>query len=51
MREGYRERLEAVTAAAKRFCQGRLRLRPVQTGLHVVADLDGADASPCPARR
>jgi GntR family transcriptional regulator / MocR family aminotransferase len=44
MRERYRERLEAVTAAAKRFCQGRLRLRPVQTGLHVVADLDGADA-------
>jgi GntR family transcriptional regulator/MocR family aminotransferase len=44
MRTRYRERLEAVTAAAKRFCQGRLRLRPVQTGLHVVADLDGADA-------
>ncbi len=44
MRARYRERLEAVAAAAKRFCQGALRLRAVQTGLHVVADLEGADA-------
>jgi GntR family transcriptional regulator/MocR family aminotransferase len=44
MRERYRERLEAVAAAATRFCGSALRLRPVQTGLHVVADLDGADA-------
>jgi GntR family transcriptional regulator/MocR family aminotransferase len=44
MRARYRERLEAVNAAATRFCTGALRLRPVQTGLHMVADLDGADA-------
>ena len=44
MRARYRERLEAVSAAAERFCQGALRLRPVQTGLHVVGDLEGVDA-------
>jgi GntR family transcriptional regulator/MocR family aminotransferase len=44
MRARYRERLEAVDAAATRFCDGALRLRAVQTGLHVVGDLDGADA-------
>lgn len=44
MRAAYRERLEALAAAAKRFCHGALRLRAVQTGLHVVADLDGVDA-------
>jgi GntR family transcriptional regulator/MocR family aminotransferase len=44
MRAAYRERLEAVAAAARRFCRGALRLRDVQTGLHVVADLDGVDA-------
>jgi GntR family transcriptional regulator/MocR family aminotransferase len=44
MRAAYRERLEAVIAGAQRSCQGALRLRPVQTGLHVVADLEGADA-------
>jgi GntR family transcriptional regulator / MocR family aminotransferase len=44
MRAAYRERLEALAAAAARFCGGVLRLRPVQTGLHVVADLDGVDA-------
>ncbi len=44
MRARYRERLEAVSAAAKRFCASALRLRPVQTGLHVVADLEGVGA-------
>jgi GntR family transcriptional regulator/MocR family aminotransferase len=44
MRAAYRERLEAVAAAARRHCDGVLRLRPVQTGLHLVADLDGVDA-------
>ena len=41
MRVAYRERLEALTAAAERYCGGALRLRPVQTGLHALADLDG----------
>ena len=44
MRIAYRERLEALTAGAERFCGGVLRLRAVQTGLHAVADLDGVDA-------
>jgi GntR family transcriptional regulator/MocR family aminotransferase len=44
MRAAYRERLEAVAAAAKRFCHGALRLRAVQTGLHVVADLEEVEA-------
>ena len=44
MRAAYRERLEALAAAAARFCGGVLRLRPVQTGLHAVADLEGVDA-------
>jgi GntR family transcriptional regulator / MocR family aminotransferase len=44
MREAYRERLEALTAAAERFCPDALHLRPVRTGLHVVADLEDADA-------
>ena len=43
MRSIYRERLEALEAAALEFCAGALRLRPVQTGLHAVADLDGID--------
>jgi GntR family transcriptional regulator / MocR family aminotransferase len=43
MRSAYRERLEALEAAAKEFCDGALRLRPIQTGLHAVADLDGVD--------
>lgn len=43
MRSVYRERLEALEAAAKEFCAGALRLRPIQTGLHAVADLDGVD--------
>jgi GntR family transcriptional regulator / MocR family aminotransferase len=44
MRSLYRERLEALFAAAERYCAGALRLRPLRTGLHAVADLDGADA-------
>jgi DNA-binding transcriptional MocR family regulator len=40
----YRERLDALADAADRFCGGALRLRAVRTGLHAVADLDGADA-------
>jgi GntR family transcriptional regulator / MocR family aminotransferase len=45
MRTAYRERLEALTAGAERFCGGVLRVRAVRTGLHAVADLDGIDAS------
>jgi GntR family transcriptional regulator / MocR family aminotransferase len=45
MRVAYRERLEAVTAAAEERCAGALRVRPTRTGLHVVADLLGADAA------
>jgi GntR family transcriptional regulator/MocR family aminotransferase len=44
MRAVYRERLEALVAAAERHGRGALRVRPVKTGLHVAADLDGADA-------
>jgi GntR family transcriptional regulator/MocR family aminotransferase len=44
MRAAYLERLEALAAAAERFCGGALTLRTVRTGLHVVADLVGADA-------
>jgi GntR family transcriptional regulator/MocR family aminotransferase len=44
MRAAYRERLEALTAAAEQYCGGALRLRPVQTGMHVIADLRGAKA-------
>jgi GntR family transcriptional regulator/MocR family aminotransferase len=44
MRVVYRERLQAVTAAAERFCRGALRVRPVRTGLHALADLDRVDA-------
>ncbi len=44
MRVAYRERLEALTAAAERLCRGALRVRPTRTGLHAIADLDGADA-------
>jgi GntR family transcriptional regulator/MocR family aminotransferase len=43
MRSIYRERLEALEAAATEFCGGALRLRPIHTGLHAVADLDGVD--------
>ena len=44
MRVAYRERLEALAEAAERVCGGALRVRPVQTGLHALADLDGVDA-------
>jgi len=44
MRVAYRERMEALLAAAARFCGGRLRVRPTRTGLHAIADLNGADA-------
>ena len=44
MRLVYRERLEALSAAAERCCRGGFRLRPVRTGLHALADLDGVDA-------
>jgi len=43
MRAVYRERLEGMVAAAERFCGGVLRVRPVLTGLHAVADLEGVD--------
>jgi GntR family transcriptional regulator/MocR family aminotransferase len=45
MRTAYRERLEALQAAAERYCRGALRVRPVATGLHALADLDGVDAA------
>jgi GntR family transcriptional regulator/MocR family aminotransferase len=44
MRAAYRERLQAFTEAAERWCGGTLALRPVRTGLHAVGDLDGVDA-------
>jgi GntR family transcriptional regulator / MocR family aminotransferase len=40
MRAAYRERLDAMVSAAERFCGGALRVRPVLTGLHAVADLE-----------
>jgi GntR family transcriptional regulator/MocR family aminotransferase len=45
MRAAYAERLEALQDAAQRHCGGVLRVRPARTGLHVVADLDGPDAT------
>jgi GntR family transcriptional regulator / MocR family aminotransferase len=45
MRVAYRERLEALSAGAQRYCGGALRLRPTRTGLHAIADLDGVDAT------
>ena len=44
MRAAYRERLDALTDAAERWCRGVLTLRPVRSGLHAVADLAGVDA-------
>jgi GntR family transcriptional regulator/MocR family aminotransferase len=44
MRSAYRERAEALLSAAERFCGGALHVRAVQTGLHVVADVEGACA-------
>ena len=51
MRSVYRERLDALIDAAERHCGGALRLRPVQTGLHAVADLAGVDAERAAGRR
>jgi len=45
MRSAYQERLEAMVAGAERHCRGALRVRHTRTGLHAVADLDGADAT------
>jgi GntR family transcriptional regulator / MocR family aminotransferase len=45
MRVAYRERLEALREAVDRHCRGALRVRPVATGLHALADLDGVDAA------
>jgi len=44
MRAEYRARLDAFVASAERHCRGALRLRPVSTGLHAVADVDAPDA-------
>jgi GntR family transcriptional regulator / MocR family aminotransferase len=44
MRAAYRERREALIAAADRYCRGVLRLRPIDTGLHAIAELEDADA-------
>ena len=43
MRGVYTERLEALIEAVERSCRGALRLRGASTGLHVAADLEGAD--------
>lgn len=43
MQAVYRERLEALIEAADSLCGGALRIRPVRTGLHAVADLHGVD--------
>jgi GntR family transcriptional regulator/MocR family aminotransferase len=43
MRSAYRERVDALADAAQALCAGALQLRPVQSGLHAVADLDGVD--------
>jgi len=45
MRMAYRERLDALADATARYCRGALRLRPTRTGLHAIADLEGADAA------
>jgi GntR family transcriptional regulator / MocR family aminotransferase len=43
MRAAYRERLDAMVSAAACFCGNALRVRPVLTGLHAVADLEEGD--------
>jgi GntR family transcriptional regulator/MocR family aminotransferase len=43
MRTEYRARLDALVEAAARHCGGVLRLRPVTTGLHAIAEVDGVD--------
>ena len=44
VRGAYRERLDALEQAARRHCDGALRMRPARTGLHAVADLVDAEA-------
>jgi GntR family transcriptional regulator / MocR family aminotransferase len=44
MRALYRERLDALAAGLQQHCAGALTLRPVNTGLHAVADLADAEA-------
>ena len=43
MRTEYRARLDALADAAARYGRGALRVRPVATGLHAIADLEEAD--------
>ena len=43
MRNEYRRRLAALTAAAAAHARGLLTLRPVTTGLHAIADVPGVD--------
>ena len=43
MRAAYRERLEALAEAIKHHCDGALRLRPVQAGLHAIGELNGVE--------
>jgi GntR family transcriptional regulator/MocR family aminotransferase len=43
MRQEYRRRYEALSAAAARHGRGLLALRPLTTGQHAVADVIGAD--------
>src|SRR5262249_13447551 len=43
MRTAYSERLEALADSIKHCCDGAVRLRPVQAGLHAVAELNGVD--------
>jgi GntR family transcriptional regulator/MocR family aminotransferase len=45
MRLAYRERLDALIVAAEHYCRGALRVRPVRTGLHALADLDDVTAA------
>ena len=45
MRVAYRERLEALIAAAEHYCGGALTVWPARTGLHALADLDGVAAA------
>jgi GntR family transcriptional regulator/MocR family aminotransferase len=42
MQAAYRERLDALQSAVRR-CGAPLKLRPVHSGLHAVADLEGVD--------
>lgn len=45
MRNAYRERLAALEEAALRLCGSTLHVRRTLSGLHAVADLEGAGAS------